>query len=234
MAIELPFKTSRRSLLSFIGSSVIAAPALNAFALAPKNNEGILVVSEIPKKKDKWEDKFESYNFHPMAFQYDVQPGVLYDQFVFNPGDVIPNRFSFYTHVMHDTTGRMKTYSQTNMTRSQQLPAPEMFSIAQMFANVSALNETVRRLCNSYICTLWMGCKQYYRGPLPLILNILQNHGDDPECTPEFVQSFEPTGNLVIAQQLQFYVEMEGEAFMAKDHVTLWMYLKGLHARGIQ
>jgi hypothetical protein len=155
-----------------------------------------------------------------------VQPGTLYDTEWLQAGVATKPCINFYENVGSTSN---KSYAETNMVISRRLPAPEAFSIDQFHLQVTYVSDSFKRLCDSYVAELWIGCKQFYRGPLPLLTNILQ----DPMKTDYAVRFKDTADPLVIPNQLTFYVSLIGHPIIPTEPIRLVSCLQGLHARGV-
>lgn len=220
--LEVPFRTSRRTLLSFLGTAAFGTPVANNLIHLPDMNDGLVVLNKDTKPRSKYEDRFDNVPH----MHYDVQPGVLYDTVVFSPGSITPRSIEFFTNVGVNTG---KYWEDTNLTCSRRLNAPEQFSADTMFMQTLEANHSFKTICENYALHLWIGSKCFYRGPIPLLANIFNSN--DLDGSEAHAATFsEP---LLLHHNHNFHVELLGNPVTIHETVRMYFHLKGLHLRAI-
>jgi hypothetical protein len=181
----------------------------------------------------------------------DVQHTPVYDTVtIAQNGTIDENASLFFTNVGGGASPT-KTLAQTNMTMSQVLPAPEVFSIRALRLRVA---ETIYRpdfdtILNQFCLEFWMGTKCYQRGPLwyfPTaggLTGFSTNFVGDTAYTNGLAsyESLRPLEiPLVIESMSQFYARFVGTAYTmtatASGGVggTFVLLLDGFYGRRVQ
>jgi hypothetical protein len=181
----------------------------------------------------------------------DVQHTPVYDTVtIAQAGTIDENTSLFFTNVGGGAVPA-KTLAQTNMSMSQVLPAPEVFSIRALRLRVA---ETILRtdfdtILNQFCLEFWMGTKCYQRGPLwyfPTaggLSGFSSNFAGDTAYTNGFAsyESLRPLEiPLVIESMSQFYARFVGTAFVMAATgaggvgATFMLLLDGFYGRRVQ
>lgn len=181
--------------------------------------------------------------------QMDVQDTPLYDTITYAASDVCTtNNSQFFTNVTG--VGNTKNFAQTNLTKSQQLVAPEAFSVfgIRMYWAPNILRTDVNNFLANTAFEFWMGQKYYQRANLWHFAAGAGLSGATTNTSESFYTNGIPNRNsmhvlqipLVIANQMQFY----GQFVMSQPGsitlnasgtgATFVCQLAGLYARGVQ
>jgi hypothetical protein len=174
----------------------------------------------------------------------DVQHEPLYDTLSFAAGATITtNTARFFSNV---GSGSGKTLSQTNLTRNNQLPAPEAFSIFSIrFAwAANILQADLISILNGFALEFVIGKKPYNTGPLwhynagggifgtGTSISVNGNPGRDSMHSLAIP--------IVIENGADFEASLQGNNFtlaaaaVGGTGATLILLFDGLHARGVQ
>ena len=189
--------------------------------------------------------QFNGTTYQPNSM--DVQHEPLYDEYTQTAGLTVPNLTQFFT------TPANKTLAQTNVTTAKRLDAPEAFAVMGIRLRVREnvlLSDLITIIdgATGFALELWIGQKEYNRGPL-----WFYNAGGGPSgfTTTTGTSAYtngrpgRPDGhvlgiNIVIDNQASFYGQLNGNtvtltaAGSGGTGVGIMMLLDGLHARGVQ
>jgi hypothetical protein len=187
----------------------------------------------------------------------DVQHTPLYDTVTWNPGDTVDTTTGqFFTDVGPQSG---KSYGQTNMRLSQELPAPEAFSVFGIHVRwqENVLMADLLAVLSTFALEFYIGDKWYQRAPLwfyeagggiagfgfaqslvaappPTITTIMSNG------LPGRMEGHRLAINIVLENKANFYAQLVGGSVplaLAKNGGTgliLQVLLDGLYARGVQ
>lgn len=96
----------------------------------------------------------------------DIVAGMIYDTITCSKGAVLTTNTQFFTNV---GPGSGKTLAETNMSRSQRLPAPQEALIYKMFL---IGDKASLRFINKWILEVWAGDKWYVRLPVASLIMV--------------------------------------------------------------
>lgn len=160
-------------------------------------------------------------------------------------------------------TPHLKTLKDTNLQIPSQLFAPEAFAVQRILFVFSADADPidVYGVAESLVFQFYLGDKWYATAPLIALQTSRTAIAPIHICTychavyvvahqcpgcgaREFRLSgmqeqtglqffFEPLHAIVINNQASFHLQFEGD-WIARQPFSLWVYLEGLHARGVQ
>jgi len=187
-------------------------------------------------------DMFSSSTIVPN--QMDVQNTPLYDSFNIPAGSTLSTPASALFTTVGPASG--KTYAQTNMQVSRQLPSPEAFAILgfrlRYSENISVLD--LFNLLNGFAFEFWMNNKNYQRGPIPFYAGGMGVYGFSTVAATNIFNNGMPGRSemhktavtLVIENTMTFYGQLAGNSQVANaagNGITLYCVLDGLYARGV-
>lgn len=200
-----------------------------------------------PKVAATWTPyQWEVFNaFNDSAYvrdQMDVQQTPLYDTIAIAAGSALTVTASqFFGNV----TG--KTINQTNLTRNNELIAPEAFSIKQFRLRYSEdiLRVDVTNLYNGFDFEFYIGKKPYMQLPIWMCPSGGGVFGFSDKTSESAYGNGWPSSSacrslalpLVISSKANFYGQLNGPAYTLNalgTGITIVCVLEGFYARGVQ
>jgi hypothetical protein len=175
----------------------------------------------------------------------DVQHTPLYDTVLITPPAVINQNTSLFFTNVGPLAVPPKDLGTTNVTQSQMLPAPQVFSVRALRLRIA---ETILRadmdtILNQFSLEFWLSDKCYQRAPLwyfPAaggIAGFSTNFVGDTAYTNGLAsyESLRPLEiPLVIESLSRFYADFVGTAFGPAGVCTFQLLLDGFYGRQVQ
>lgn len=191
----------------------------------------------------------------------DVQRGKLWDSIHYAKGSIMTRHNSILFTNVGPASGKTRVHANLNIP--QRLLAPESFSVEKIyftFGRRCAQGDIFNVLENAAFC-LYLGQKQFASSPLIALHAVNASPAPIRICAfcksvyagaifcvgcgareVQFVELCDEQGvtfaydanRLVIANQIQFFVQFEMDSIVMKSDFSLWCHLEGWHARGVQ
>jgi hypothetical protein len=189
--------------------------------------------------------QFTGTTYQPNAM--DVQHEPLYDTLTIASGSNVlaANQSQAF---FSNPAGRAINF--TNVTKAQQLPAPEAFAVMsiQMHIDENMLIADARALQNNMVLEFWIGQKSYNRGTIWYYtagggiagFSGISNAQAITNGTPGANAANPREINIVIDNQASFFGQFNGTQFTLATGanggtgLNVVMLLDGFHARGVQ
>lgn len=191
-------------------------------------------------------DVFNTFNDSSyVRDQMDVQQTPLYDSFIVNAGSAL----TILTSVLFTNVGSNanKTPNQTNLTRANELIAPEAFAIKQFRLRWS---EDIKRvdltnLLNGFVFEFYIGKKPYMQLPIWMCpagggisgFSDLTGESMYGNGWPASAAARTIALPLVISSKASFQGQLDGPSYTlnaAGTGINFYCILEGFYARGVQ
>lgn len=177
--------------------------------------------------------------------QMDVQQTPLYDSFIIAAGSPLTvSSSALFTNV---GAGANKTINQTNLTRANELIAPEAFAIKQFRLRWSEdiLRVDVTNLLNGFDFEFYIGKKPYMQLPIWMCPAGGGPFGFSDKTNESLYGNGFPTGAaartislpLVISSKASFNAQLNGPSYTVNASgtgINFYCILEGYYARGVQ
>jgi len=196
--------------------------------------------------------------FGPGLLTYEIVPAWLYSQMVIDKNE-LREFIPFFGHAIGTTlpvgAGNASALgwaniSNTNMYRANQLPPPSYFLVEGIGVVFSPLVEPGLRsvFAERYTAELRVDDKIFFHAPVAMMFDVAERAGEigpgeewpegrgDKVCAARYpVTAYRgcvPLDPPLILEPLrQFGVSLVGRPFRPSGKLSLWVYLKGRHAR---
>lgn len=177
--------------------------------------------------------------------QMDVQQTPLYDSFIINAGSALTvSSSALFTNV---GAGANKTINQTNLTRANELIAPEAFAIKQFRLRWSEniLRVDITNLLNGFDFEFYIGKKPYMQLPIWMcpagggIFGFSDLTGESMYTNgwPSNQSARTIALPLVISSKASFNAQLNGPSYTLNaggTGINFYCILEGFYARGVQ